>query len=117
MGWPTTRSCPGADNCKAARHFPVENNCDHLPDGLNSKEQDVKPASRSGGEPLFELLSVARLSAGVVAELVDDLPALLLGEVLQLAKLVFNILPLVACAHTAVDPDLHVSIVRMCVYA
>ena len=32
---------------------------------------------RGGGEPLFELLSVARLSAGVVAELVNDLPALL----------------------------------------
>jgi hypothetical protein len=72
---------------------------------------------RSGGEPLFELLLVARLSAGVVAELVNDLSALLLGEVLQLAKLVFNILPLVACAHTAVDPDPHVSIVRVCVYA
>ena len=66
----------------------------HGIDGLNSKERDVKPASRSGGEPLFELLSVARLSAGVVAELVNDLPALLLGEVLQLAKLVVNILPL-----------------------
>jgi hypothetical protein len=70
----------------------------------------------SGREHVLELLSVAGLSAGAVAELVNYLPALLPGEVLQLAKLVFSVLPLVAGAHSAVDCDLHSFIIYVDTY-
>jgi hypothetical protein len=58
-----------------------------------------------GGDHFLESFTVTTFTRCVVNELGDDPPALFAGELTQLAKLVFNVLPSISGAYSAVDGD------------